>query len=317
MNEALWAFGASLVVSVAAGPSFIRWARSAGGQPVRAAGPASHLAKIGTPTMGGVLFVAVTAIIALAVDRSDPAVDTAVGLTVLFGAIGFLDDIAKVRRQASLGLRARTKLAFGLAIATTLAVLAMGPLEIGTYVRLPGLGQTAELAPWLFVVLVNVVVLGATNAVNLTDGLDGLAGGTGIVAVGFYAALAYASGAWGLGLFAVVLTGAVAGFLYFNLHPARMIMGDTGSMGIGAAIAALAVLTRSELILPVVGLVFVVEALSVIIQVLSFRLTGRRVFRMSPLHHHFELSGWAETTVVRRFWICGILAAALAYLLWW
>lgn len=317
MNEALWAFGASLVVSVAAGPSFIRWAKSAGGQPVREAGPATHLAKVGTPTMGGILFLAVTAIISLIFAGSDPAVVTAVVLTLLFGAIGFSDDIAKVRRQTSLGLRARTKLILGLAIATALAVLAMGPLELGTYVRLPGIGKMVELAPWLFVVLVNVVVLGTTNAVNLTDGADGLAGGTAIVAVGFYAALAYASGAWGLGLFAVVLAGAVAGFLYFNLHPARVIMGDTGAMGIGAAIAALAVLTRSELILPVVGLVFVVEALSVIVQVISFRLTGKRVFRMSPLHHHFELSGWEETAVVRRFWIFGILAAAIAYLLWW
>lgn len=317
MNQALWALAASVVLSVAAGPSFIRWAGSAGGQPVREQGPAAHRAKVGTPTMGGVLFVLVASIITLIFTGSDLQVVVAVGLTAGFAAIGFLDDLGKVRRQASLGLRARTKLVLGILLASALAYMAVGPLALGTYIRLPFSRDSVALPMWAFVALVNVVVLGTTNAVNLTDGLDGLAGGLSVLVIGFFSAVAYADGAWGLGLFALILTGAIGGFLFFNLHPAKVIMGDTGALGIGAAIAAMAVLTRSELILPVVGGVFVLETLSVIIQVIAFRVWHRRVFRMSPLHHHFELLGWPETRVTSRFWLAGLLFAALGCILWW
>lgn len=317
MSVSIWAFIVSVAGTVAAGPPFIRWAVSAGGQPIRQDGPATHFAKAGTPTMGGVLFVLITIIITLLFTGPDPTILAALALVVAFALMGFLDDLAKVRRQASLGLRARTKFLLGMLFATLFALWVMGPLDFGTYLRVPVWRTLVSAPPWAFVVLVNLVVIGSTNAVNLTDGLDGLAGGLAVVAVAFYSALAYADGAIDLGLLALVLTGTVAGFLVFNLHPAKLIMGDTGALALGAALAALSVLTRSEFLLPVVGAVFVVETLSVVLQVVWFRLTGRRIFRMSPLHHHFELKGWTEGRVTRRFWLMGLLGAMVAYLLWW
>ena len=317
MTPQIWAFAVSVTVTLLAGRPFIRRVSHMGGQPIRREGPATHLAKAGTPTMGGALFVAATLVVTLAFAGWDPPVVAALALVTVFAAMGFVDDLAKVRRQASLGLRARTKLALGIFFATAFAFLAMGPLHLGTYLAVPLTRTLVHVPEWVFLILVNLVVIGSTNAVNLTDGLDGLAGGLSLIAVGFYSALAYAEGSFGLGLLALVLVGAVAGFLAFNLHPARLIMGDTGALGLGAALSALAVLTRSELLLPLVGAVFVVETVSVVLQVVSFRLTGRRIFRMSPLHHHFELGGWTEGKVTRRFWLAGLVGAMAAYLLWW
>lgn len=286
-------------------------------QMVRRQGPERHLQKEGTPSMGGLVFVLLAAAVGLWASGGDPSVWVAVGLTLWFAAIGAMDDLGKVLHRQALGLKARTKLALGVVAAVVLAYLASGPLGYGTFLAVPFVRSLVEVSPPLYYLLVLFVVLGTTNAVNLTDGLDGLAAGLSMLALGFYAALSFSQGAVGLGLFALALTGALGGFLYYNVHPAKVFMGDTGSLAIGGALAALAVLTRSELLLPILGFVYVLEALSVMVQVAAFRLFGRRVLRMSPLHHHFELSGWSEETVVRRFWLLGLLASVVSYLAWW
>jgi phospho-N-acetylmuramoyl-pentapeptide-transferase len=312
------ALGTALVATLALMPLHIGAIRRLGvRQIVRRQGPERHLRKEGTPSMGGAAFVSVAAVVGLVLGHGEPLMVTAIGLTLFFAAMGAADDLGKVLRHGALGLRARTKLLFGVAAGVVLAWLAAGPLGLGTGLRLPFSGALVELSFPLYTLLVVLVVTGTTNAVNLTDGLDGLAAGLAILALGFYAALSFADGAVALGLYAVALCGALVGFLYFNLHPARVFMGDTGALALGAALAGLAVLTRSELLLPVVGLVFVVEVVSVMVQVASFRLLGRRLLRMSPLHHHFELLGWSEEQVVRRFWLAGLLAALVGYVAWW
>jgi phospho-N-acetylmuramoyl-pentapeptide-transferase len=313
-----WALGGAYVASLVLTPLFIAVVRRLGvRQVVRRQGPERHLRKEGTPTMGGVVFVGVAAALGTALARGDDLALTAAGLTLLFALVGMADDLGKVLRRGSLGLRARTKLAIGLFASVVLVGLAIGPLGLGTFVRLPLARGLVELPLWAYVLLVVLVVLGTTNAVNITDGLDGLAAGVSVLTVGFFAAVALADGAVGLGLFLLALAGALAGFLYFNLHPARVFMGDAGALAIGAALAAAAVLTRSELLLPLVGGVYVLEALSVMVQVAAFRLVGRRVLRMSPLHHHFELSGWPERRVVQSFWLLSLACSILGYFAWW
>ncbi len=314
----LWSLGLGLLVSLALGPFVLPLLRRMRlGQTVREVGPQSHLQKTGTPTMGGVLFLVAATAATLAFAGRDDLALTAIGFMWANGLIGFADDFVKVRMRRPLGVRARTKLAFGIAAGLLLALLAIGPLNVGTSVRVPFSTQLWHLSPLAFAVLVVLVSVATTNAVNLTDGLDGLAGGLGMIAAGLFALLAIGQGTFGLAVFCLAIAGAVGGFLYFNLHPARVFMGDVGSFALGGALAAVAVLLRQELLLPVVGLVFVLEALSVVVQVLFFRRTGRRLLRMSPLHHHFELGGLRETQVVHRFWLLGIASAVLAYIAFW
>ncbi len=280
------------------------------GQTIRAAGPPRHQSKQGTPTMGGLIFVAAGLLAAAATDVRSPLVW---GLAVLVGGhalIGFADDYQKVVRHRSLGLRARQKLLYQIVLGVFFAWFAaryLGaagpwPLPFGGAVR-PGL--------WYYPVTV-VAVVGSSNAVNITDGLDGLAGGATAIALAFFVLWGVLrTSPSGLAAAAMAFFGAVVGFLRYNLHPARVIMGDTGSLALGSLLAGLAVASRTVLILPIVGGLFVVETLSVIVQVASFKLTGRRVLRMSPLHHHFELAGWSEERVVVTFWL-----TALAFLVW-
>lgn len=288
------------------------------GQSVREDGPKAHLAKTGTPTMGGVLFLVGGLAVALAMDGHSPSVLLFAMSVVAFGAVGFADDFVKIRLRRPLGLRGRDKVAIGILLALALAIGAQAWVHIGTGIVVPGLGlaRVLTLPMWAYDVLVVFVVVGATNAVNITDGLDGLAGGLSAMVLAFFAAVA-SDVQQPLAIAALALSGGVVGFLFYNLHPAKVFMGDTGSLALGGAIAALAVLTRTELFLPLVGLVFVLETVSVIVQVISFRVFGRRVLRMSPLHHHFELSGWPETRVVGRFWAIGLVVAMIGYALWY
>ena len=257
--------------------------------------------------MGGLLILAGICVAALVIHTTAPAVWLMLFVTLACGALGFVDDYIKVVLKRNLGLRAKEKLLGQILIAALFSWIITRYLGRGTELWIPGLNATWDLG-FLFHVLVFFIIVGTTNAVNLTDGLDGLAAGTTAVAAVIYAAVSWVLGQPDVAGFFTVVAGAALGFLVFNRHPARIFMGDTGSLALGGALAAGAVLTGTELLLPVIGAVFVAEAMSVILQVASFKTTGRRIFRMSPLHHHFELGGWPETRVVRMFWAAGIIA---------
>jgi len=321
----------ALVVALVLGPRMIRWLRSAQiGQSIREEGPKSHLAKAGTPTMGGllILFAVLTATL-LWMDLSNRFVWIALATLVAVGAVGFADDWTKVTKRRSLGLTGRGKLIpqFLVAFAVAFAIEQWaGHGSFSTVVTFPFLKKLLVDLGVLYIPFVALVVVGSSNAVNLTDGLDGLATGAVGIAAGTYAVLAYVTGnavtarylqipfipqSGELAVFCGALVGASLGFLWFNCHPADVFMGDVGALPLGAAIAAVAVMTKQEVLLAIVGGLFVLEALSVIIQVASFKSTGKRVFKMAPLHHHFELKGWAESRVIIRFWILAIGFAVL------
>ncbi|MCS6986915.1 MAG: phospho-N-acetylmuramoyl-pentapeptide-transferase [Sphingomonadaceae bacterium] len=316
----------ALFLAMWLGPRFIAWlrVRQGKGQPIREDGPASHLlTKKGTPTMGGLMIlVCLGASTLLWMEWDRPFVWAVLFVGLGFGLIGFLDDYAKVTRRSSAGLSGRLRLILEFAIAGA-AVWFVSRLT-GTVLYVPFLKDTGvDLGPF-YVLFGALVIVGAANAVNLTDGLDGLAIMPVIIATATFGIIAYLVGNYvfaeylgihfvrGAGELIVVcgaIVGAGLGFLWFNAPPAAVFMGDTGSLAIGGALGTLAVITNHELVLLVVGGLFVVEALSVIIQVASFRLTGRRVFRMAPIHHHFEQKGWSEATIVIRFWIVAIVLA--------
>ncbi|MDK2823460.1 MAG: phospho-N-acetylmuramoyl-pentapeptide-transferase [Clostridia bacterium] len=271
------------------------------GQSVRDDGPKRHLEKQGTPTMGGVMFFLSLTLGTLFVARESMLTYVLVLFTLGYGLIGFIDDYIKVVKKRSLGLKARDKLLGQLILSGLLAWVAVNYLGRGTDLIIPFWGNNINLG-WAYLPFVILVAIGTTNAVNLTDGLDGLAAGiTLFVGLG-YVLLGYTEQFFSITIFSSALVGSCLGFLFFNVHPARVFMGDTGSLALGGAIAALAVVTKTELLLPIIGGIYVIEALSVIIQVISFKLTGERVFLMSPLHHHFELKGWSEQRVVFTFW---------------
>ena len=277
------------------------------GQVVREDGPAGHKTKTGTPTMGGLLMLAGICVAVLTVYSSSSVAWLMLFMTLACGVLGFIDDYIKVVLKRNLGLRAKEKLLGQILIALVFSWIITRYMGRGTEIWIPGLAVNWDIG-YLFHILVFFIIVGTTNAVNLTDGLDGLAAGTIVVAMGIYAVVAWSLGQPDVAGFFAVVSGAALGFLVFNRHPARIFMGDTGSLALGGALAAGAILTRTELLLPVIGAVFVAEALSVILQVASFKTTGRRIFRMSPLHHHFELGGWPETRVVRMFWAAGIVS---------
>jgi phospho-N-acetylmuramoyl-pentapeptide-transferase len=278
-------------------------------QSIREEAPARHQTKAGTPTMGGILILVAVVIATLAVSRSLPlGVTFALVVMVGYGSVGGLDDLLAIRRQRNLGLRARERLTVQILLAALVAFYVARRPELGTALTLPWLGEW-DLG-WAYVVFAILYVVGFANAVNLTDGLDGLAGGTVAIASGAYAAIAMRVGQPELAILASALAGACLGFVWFNAHPAAVIMGDVGSNALGAVLAAIAIITKTEITLFLVGLVFVLEAASVILQVAYFKGTGgKRLFRMSPLHHHFELSGWSETQTVTRFWLVAAFAA--------
>lgn len=294
------------------------------GQQVRADGPQGHLVKQGTPTMGGVLILLVVVGIYLAMGRVDRFGVIAMFAMVACGILGFADDYAKVLKERSLGLRPRAKLLWQTAIAVVFGLLAVNWVQLSTVVSLPltgwglelgvftthvRLGTVAIAIPWLYLGLVAFMMVATSNTVNLTDGLDGLAAGTVMIVMLAYAGIAFREQRLEVALFAASIAGANIGFLWYNSYPADIFMGDTGSLGLGGAIAALAIITKTELLLVLIGGIYVAEGLSVILQVASFKLTGKRIFRMAPIHHHFEMKGWSETKVMVRFWIVtGILA---------
>lgn len=312
------AFVIALVITLALGPVFIPLLRRLKfGQSIRDDGPSRHLAKAGTPTMGGVIFITGVLTAGLVAGGHDRDVLVVLGITFGFGLIGFIDDFIKVALKRSLGLRAREKLLGQILLAVLLGVLAITVLGRDTGIVLPfgsliaGHNVVLELGTWLYVAFVVLVVVGTTNAVNLTDGLDGLAAGVTVVSALTFVVVGALSGHPGVALAMAALAGGCVGFLFYNRYPARVFMGDTGSLALGGALGAAAVITGSELFLLIIGGVYVLEALSVILQVFSFQVFGRRIFRMSPLHHHFELGGWSEQRVVRTFWLASIVFAAL------
>ncbi|MGN0034803.1 MAG: phospho-N-acetylmuramoyl-pentapeptide-transferase [Coriobacteriales bacterium] len=298
------------------------------GQQVRADGPQRHLLKQGTPTMGGVIILVAVAITTLLFDRSElPAIVVLVA-TLLTGMLGLADDLSKVANKRSLGLTPHAKLVWQAVISVVFCLVAVNLCQIApnimfafshVVVDLGVLTSTVHVAgaavqiPWLYLVFVFLLMAGMSNAVNLTDGLDGLAGGSTTIVMFIMAAICYRSDQLGLGLFASAIAGACIGFLWFNCYPAEIFMGDTGSLALGTALAGIAVMTKTEMFSLVIGGLFVVEALSVLIQVVHFKRTHRRVFLMAPLHHHFEKKGWNETKVVIRFWIVTGLFACLGF----
>ena len=312
MQELLYAAAMAFAIAILAGPLVIPMLkRLKFGQSIREEGPERHYAKAGTPTMGGVLLLVALTIPCLLFAGNNPEVLLALFVTLGHGLIGFLDDFIKVVLKRSLGLKARQKLLGQIIMALALSYIASIYFGRGTDIWIPVWGVTIDFGA-LYYLLIFVVLVGTTNAVNLTDGLDGLAAGTTTVAALAYAVVALSFGKPDLAVFCVALAGACLGFLRYNAHPAKVFMGDTGSLALGGALAAVAVMTKTEFLLVIVGGVFVIEALSVIIQVISFKSTGKRVFKMSPIHHHFELSGWSETKVVTVFWLAGAVFAAVA-----
>ena len=320
----------ALVISLLLGNRIISWLRSmqGAGQPIRTDGPEHHIvSKAGTPTMGGVLILlAVTITTLLWADLSNGYVWTVLLVTLGFGALGFADDYLKVARRNSKGLAGRTRIlceiVMALAAAFIIASIAGDPL--GTSLTVPFFKDVLINLGWVFLAFSVFVIVGASNAVNLTDGLDGLAIGPIIVSAMSFGIIAYLAGnaiyaeylqlplVPGSGELAVLcgsLVGAGLGFLWFDAPPAMVFMGDTGSLSAGAALGATAVVAKHELVLVIIGGLFVLETVSVIVQVVSFKLTGKRVFRMAPIHHHFEKKGWAEPTIVIRFWIIAIVLA--------
>jgi len=322
----------ALAISLLFGPILIRWLqRLKAGQYIREEGPESHQQKAGTPTMGGVLIhVAILIPTILWADVINPYIWIIVGVTFAYGFIGFVDDYSKLVRKQNLGLNTKQKFSAQIVVAAV-AGLAIAYLpqihhQYSTRLTFPFLAEFTLDLGYFYIPFIVVVLVGASNAVNLTDGLDGLAIGSTLIAGGAYAILTYAAGhakvadylripsvqgAGELAVFCGAMVGASLGFLWFNAHPAQVFMGDVGSLALGGAIGCLAVIIKQELLLVIVGGLFVMEALSVILQVLSFKTTGRRIFKMSPIHHHFELSGWTETQVVIRFWIIALIFALM------
>ena len=284
------------------------------GQSIREEGPKSHQAKSGTPTMGGIMIILAIVIATVAAAPLTPAVLLALFITLGHFVLGFLDDYIKVVKKRNLGLKAKQKMLGQILIAIVTMIVGTRVLGIDTTIWIPIADINLDIGVGYYF-LVLFVLVGTSNAVNLTDGLDGLASGTVAIASGAYALVCYMTGHFDLAIFCVAMMMACLAFLRFNAHPAKVFMGDTGSLALGGAIAAVGILTHTEILLAVIGFVFVCEALSVIIQVISFKTPGKRVFRMSPIHHHFELGGWKETKVVFVFWMVGLVASVVGLLM--
>ncbi|SDQ62954.1 Phospho-N-acetylmuramoyl-pentapeptide-transferase [Virgibacillus subterraneus] len=307
----------AFLITVLLSPFFIPFLRRLKfGQSIRDEGPQSHIKKTGTPTMGGIMIViSVTATSIIMVSKfSSGSIGYELWLLIFvlvgYGFLGFLDDFIKVAMKRNLGLTSKQKMLGQLIIALVFYFIIQYN-GFATYIHIPGTAIQWELG-WGYALLIIFMLVGASNAVNLTDGLDGLLAGTAAIAFGAFGILAwYGFPQSEVTIFSLAVVGALLGFLVFNAHPAKVFMGDTGSLALGGSIAAIAILTKLEIILVIIGGVFVIETLSVIIQVISFKTTGKRVFKMSPLHHHYELLGWSEWRVVTTFWLVGLIFAAL------
>lgn len=320
------AFIISMALTLIAMPFWIKLLRHRQiGQQVRADGPEGHLVKQGTPTMAGVIILLMMTASVFLVGIPDASLLMVLLATLLTGVVGFVDDVSKVAHERSLGLRPSQKMVSLALISIAFCLIAVNYLGVSPVVTIPICNVDLDLGvlavtlpvgdgfsiPWIYVAFVFLLMVGMANAVNLTDGLDGLAGGTVTIVMIVMAAICFQTDNLDIAIFAVAAAGACVGFLWFNCYPAKIFMGDTGSLALGAAIAAIAVITKTEVYSIIIGGLFVVEACTVIIQVVYYKLTKKRVFLMAPLHHHFEKKGWSETTVVIRFWIvCALFAGA-------
>lgn len=322
----------AMVITMAMLPLWIRFLKHREiGQQVRADGPQGHLVKQGTPTMGGVIMLVAILITMVLIGKPDPATVLAVGATMLTGFLGLVDDMSKVVKERSLGLTPKAKLLGQAVISVFFCLFAVNWADISPIVSFPFTDATLDLGilstqinvfrhavaiPWLYILFIFLLMAGLSNAVNLTDGLDGLAGGTVLITMVIMAAIGFTHGNVDLAILAGACAGSCIGFLWFNCYPADIFMGDTGSLALGTAFAAIAVLTKTEVFSLIIGGLFVFEALSVLIQVVHFKLTGRRIFLMAPIHHHFEKKGWSETKVVIRFWIISGILAGVGFALY-
>jgi phospho-N-acetylmuramoyl-pentapeptide-transferase len=319
MGEILIAGIASLLICIFLGPKFIEILREREfGQHIREEGPEGHAVKAGTPTMGGlVIFLAVSLPFLILSDYR--AVSLAVlGTAVACAGLGFVDDWAKVAKKRSLGVSGRTKLLIQAAIALGLWLAATEYVGLNDDLRLRVIDASVDLG-YFYPVLIFLVLAGATNGVNLTDGLDGLAAGCAAIVLLAFTAMTFITtgpGQKDLALLSACLVGASVGFLWFNSFPAAVFMGDTGSLGLGGAIAGLAVMTKTEVLLLIIGGIFVIEALSVAVQVFAFQRFRKRVFLMAPIHHHFEMLAWSETKIILRFWIVAAICSAIGFTLY-
>ena len=320
MGEILIAGLASLLISIFLGPKFIEFLRDREfGQHIREEGPVEHHVKAGTPTMGGLVVFTAIGIPYLILSDRDAASLAVFGTALASAAIGFADDWLKIVKARSLGLPGRVKLGLQLLIAVGLWLVATEVVGLSDTLEFRIFDAQIDIGSF-YLVLVFLVLAGATNGVNLTDGLDGLAAGCAAIVFLTFTAMTFITGHTGvqgdLALLSACLVGACVGFLWFNSFPASVFMGDTGSLGLGGAIAALAVITHTEVLLILIGGIFVIEALSVVIQVFAFQRFRRRVFLMAPIHHHFELAGWSETKIILRFWIIAAIGAAIGFTLY-
>ncbi len=315
MDKIIFSVLAAFVITLLEGPILIPMLHKLKfGQSIREDGPKSHLKKAGTPTMGGIIFI-LSAIITMAIMVRKPSDEAMVALYafIAFGFIGALDDGLKIIRHHNLGLRAWQKMALLLAVSGGIAYYAAGNPDIGTSILVPFLKMNWNLGIW-YIPFIIFYFLCVTNGVNLTDGLDGLATSVTMLVMTFFALISFAFGHYTLAIFCAVIAGSLLGFLKFNAFPAQVFMGDTGSLALGGAVAAAAMMLKLPLLILLVGGIYVIETLSVILQVVSFKLTKKRIFKMAPIHHHFELSGWHETKVVSIFSIATVILCLIAFL---
>jgi phospho-N-acetylmuramoyl-pentapeptide-transferase len=308
---------ASLLMCLFLSPRFISFLRHREfGQNIREEGPEGHQTKAGTPTMGGIIIFAAIAVPFLILSKRDWQALGVFGASIACALLGFADDYTKIVKRRSLGLRARTKLVVTVAISLGLWWVATQKANIAPVVQIRFVDVTVDLGPF-YPVFIYLVVAGTTTAVNFTDGLDGLAAGCAAIVLLAYIGITFiTTGQRDLTMLAACLVGACIGFLWFNSFPASIFMGDTGSLGLGGAIAGLAIMTQTEVLLILLGGIFVIEVLSVVIQVFSFQTFRKRVFLMAPIHHHFELQGWSETKIILRFWIVAAACAAIGFVVY-
>jgi phospho-N-acetylmuramoyl-pentapeptide-transferase len=316
MGRVLIGGTAALLICIFLSPKFIEFLRRREfGQQIREEGPEGHHVKAGTPTMGGVIIFLAISIPFLILSSYDWRSVGVFGAAVACALLGFADDYTKLVRRRSLGLRGRTKLIVTIAISLGLWYVASHEAHLPSTLRLRFVDYQIDLGIF-YPVLIYLVVAGTTSAVNLTDGLDGLAAGCTAIVLLAYIGITFVATDYDLAMLAGCVVGACVGFLWFNAFPATIFMGDTGALGLGGAIAGLAVMTKTEVLLILLGGIFVIEALSVVIQVVSFQTTRKRVFLMAPIHHHFELRAWSETKIILRFWIVAAICAAIGFTLY-
>jgi phospho-N-acetylmuramoyl-pentapeptide-transferase len=308
---------AAMLICIFLGPKFIEFLRVREfGQQIREEGPEEHHSKAGTPTMGGLILFFAIAVPYLVLSPRDTQSLVVFGVALGSAFLGFADDWIKVSKRRSLGLAARWKLLVQIGLAIGLWWVASQQVGLDPRINVRLFDADIYLGPVLYVAFIFLVIAGASNAVNLTDGLDGLAAGSCAIVLLAYTAITVTSGQEGLALLSACLVGASIGFLWFNSFPASIFMGDTGALGLGAGIGALAVMTQTEVLLIILGGIFVIEALSVAVQVVSFKMFRRRVFLMAPVHHHFEMLAWSETKIMLRFWIIAAVCSGIGYVLY-